>query len=137
MTFSALLEAVKEMGRTWGAQKRYMLTSKEQGWNPQSTIARFKEMKDGAGSGTHKLTQFTEEAHTGDGLLFARALSGAPYEINQIAWLHFVSLGKAKQKAHTLGVSTAEYWRRVGELQIWIAARVPTVETTVETRKSG
>ena len=134
MTFSALIEAVREMGRTWGAQKRYMeRKDNEQGWNPRCAIVRFQEQQDAAASRTQRVTQFMEEAHTGDGLMFARALNGAPYELNEIAYIHFVSIGKAKQKAAVMQISNAEYWRRVGELNIWVAARLPTVETTVET----
>lgn len=131
----SLIEGVKDMLKVWGAQKRYMLglTHHEQGWTPQSSIARFRELRDAAGSRTEKLKQFMEEGHVGEGLLVARALYGSPIEINETAFVHSVCFGKAKQKAFALDISVAEYWRRVGNLQIWIAAKLPIVETVVET----
>lgn len=134
---SGLIECVKEMCRVWGAQKRYKLTSKEQGWNGASTIEKFKQMQDGAGAGTQRVSQFMEESFIGDALLVHRALQGAPETINVIVFAHYVERGKAKQKAFTLGVSVAEYWRQLENAHYWIAAKLPVVETTVETRKVG
>lgn len=134
---SSLIDAVREMCKVWGAQKRYMLTSKEQGWDGQSMIQKFKEMWDGAGSGTQRVSQFREEAHTGEGLMVARALKGAPLRVNEVVFVHYVIPGRAKQKIPHMGISTAEYWRDLENAHYWIAAKLPVVETTVETKQSA
>ena len=134
---SSLIDGVREMCKVWGAQKRYMLPSKEQGWDGQSMILKFKEMWDGAGSGTQRVNQFMEEAHTGEGLIVARALVGSPLKVYEISFAHYVVPGRAKQKIPLMGISTAEYWRDLENAHYWIAAKMPIVETTVETRKVG
>jgi hypothetical protein len=134
---SSLIDAVREMCKVWGAQKRYMLTSKAQGWDGQSLLMKFREMYDGAGSGTQRVSQFMEEAHIGEGLLVARARCGAPLKVNEVVFVHYVVPGKAKQKIPHMGISTAEYWRDLENAHYWIAAKMPIVETTVETRKAG
>jgi hypothetical protein len=132
----SMIEAVKEMCKTWGAQRRYKSHSKEQGWAQENTLSRYQQMGDGASSRTQKVSQFNEESFTGDGLLVHRALQGAPEQINLVVVAHYTERGKAKQKAFTMGISVAEYWRQLENAHYWIAAKLPIVETTVETRKA-
>lgn len=134
---SSLIDGVREMCKTYGAQQRYKLFSNAQGWNGVSMLEKFKTMFDGAGSGTQRVTQFREESFVGDGLLVHRALHGAPLQVNEIIFIHYVIPGRSKQKIPLSGKSTAEYWRDVENAHYWIAAKLPVVETTVETRKAG
>jgi hypothetical protein len=133
-----MIDAIDEMCRTWGAQKHHILTSREQGWTPQSVIARFRELRDGAGSSTERLMQFPEEGHIGEGLMVARAMMDAPEILRRIVFAHYVIRRvKAGVKATALGISLAEYWRDVDRAHYWIAARVDGPRgTIVETKKS-
>lgn len=98
----------------------------EQGWTPQSVLAKFREMRDGAGSSTQReVLQFTEEGHTGEGLLVARALSDAPEVLRGVTFVHYVIPDvRSKIKAQTLNISVPEYWRHIDRAHYWIAARM-------------
>jgi hypothetical protein len=133
-----VIDAIHQMCQTWGAQKAYILRSSEQGWAPQSAIARFREMRDGAGSSTQRLTQFPEEGHTGEGLLVARALHGAPEKLRVVVFVHYAVLRvKTHTKAEELGLSVPMYWRTLDRAHYWIAARMPSMfhdEQSVDTK---
>ena len=140
MSTSGLLEGVKDMCKVWGAQRRYKMNSKEQGWNGASMLEKFRQMHDGAGSGTQRVSQFMEESFVGEGLLVHRALQGAPLALNEIVFINYAIPGKAKQKIPLSGLSAAEYWRDLGNAHYWILAKLPVdtvVDTTVDTRKAG
>jgi hypothetical protein len=102
------------------------------GWSKTSTIAKFKDLHDGAGSSTRVLIQFPEEGIHGDALIVSRALVNAPADLRSFAFLHAVVKAPAKLKAQTIGHSVSEYWRQVDRLRFFIAGRVPH-ETTVGT----
>ena len=133
-----MIDAIHQMCQTWGAQKAYILRSTEQGWSPQSAIARFREMRDGAGSSTQRLMQFPEDGHTGEGLMVARALFAAPEDLRIVVFAHYVvpRVG-VKTKAQDIGLSVPMYWRTLDRAHYWIAARmtVLTVEQSVDTKK--
>lgn len=109
-----------------------------QGWTPQSVLAKFKDMRDGAGSATQReVLQFTEEGHIGEGLMVARALSDAPEMLRAVVYAHYViPRVRAKIKAQTIGVSVPEYWRHIDRSHYWIAARVP-YELTITPAQSA
>lgn len=120
-----MIDAIDEMCKVWGAQKLYILNG-QQGWTPQSVIVRFREMRDGAGSRTERLTQFPEEGHLGEGLLIARAMMDAPEALRAIVYVHYViPRVRSKIKAQTLGLAIPEYWRYLDRAHYWIAARLP------------
>jgi hypothetical protein len=119
-----MIDAIDEMCRVWGAQKRHMINSREQGWTPQSVIAKFRELHDAAGSSTQQLVQFPEEGHLGEGLMVARALYDAPETLRRIVFIHYVvPRVRAKMKADALHLSMPEYWRQIDRAHYWIAAR--------------
>lgn len=132
-----MIDAVEHACKTWGWQKRQWFTDNGQGFPGQNFMAEVKDYRDGASSKSFRVTQFTEEAHRGDGLLIARALDGAPEMLQWFAFVHYVVPKRdmrVKAKAHWLGLSIAEYWRVQDRLHYWIAGRVPR-GTFVDTKK--
>lgn len=147
-----MIDAIDEMCRVWGAQKSAMLRGENQGWPGESILAKFRDSQydqksepvlrqkqltaKGRQTFTPRPIQFTEEGHTGEGLMVARALADAPEALRAIVFVHYVILAPfgqrspAKYKARVLGLSVAEYWRYLDRAHYWIAARVPrTAET--------
>lgn len=129
------LDAIKRACEMWGAQKLRMILNTEQGWARKSLTERFKELHDGAGSRSHRVKQFTEEALTGDGLLVHRAICGVPpqphmpYDLYSCLFVHYVIRGyTAKEKASVLDMKVPTYWKYVGSAETWIAARLPAAD---------
>lgn len=121
-----MIDAIDEMCRIWGIQKWRILRSTEQGWTPQSAIARFRDLRDGAASSTQKLVQFPEECHAGEGLMVSRAMSDAPELLRRVLFVHYaIPRLRSKEKAEALRVSMPEYWRHIDRAHYWIAARLP------------
>ena len=130
-----IFDSVKRACEIWGEQKFVMLNSDAQGWNAKSLLARVHELHDGASSRSQRVTQFREEAHTGDGLLVVRAIRGVPpqppipADLHDVLYLHYVVRGaKAKEKAERLQVSVSTYWNLLSVAEAWIAARMPALE---------
>lgn len=119
---------VDAMGRSWGAAIWRRFTDTGQGHPPTSHIARIHELHDAAASGTQKLSQFREEALTGDARLFALCLLAAPIELRQVAYLHYVERRNVREKARYAGWTTGDYYRWLDNMRYFIAGRVGTLQ---------
>jgi hypothetical protein len=136
------IEAIKQMCDTWGGQELAKRHDTNQGWPGASSVARARDSqfdptppmsllrrrkRTALGRDTFfpHPAQFTEEGHTGDGLVVSRALIGSPEALQTICFVHYAVSGfNAKEKADRLGISRAEYWRHVDRLHYWLAARI-------------
>lgn len=119
---------VDAMGRTWGASIYRRFTDTSQGFPSTSFIAKVHELHDAAASSTQKLSQFREEAMTGEAKLFARCIDGAPLALKQVAYLHYVERRPIRERAKYAGWSVPEYYRILENLRFWVAGRVVTLQ---------
>jgi hypothetical protein len=155
-----VIEHIRGMCEVWGGQRRYREYG-IQGYSEQAPIGKIQEFRlsekapawfrkrqftaKGIQDFILRPTQFTEEGHTGDGLLIAKALGGAPEVLRVIAYVQYViivippeGMKPSQYKAEQLGLSYAEMFRMLDRLDHFILGRLPPSNTdylTVSTEK--
>ncbi len=132
------IDWVKEVLIVWGLSKRridfggieYKRTDGERkwhwdGWPPRSIQGKSKDEGEGA---SHTADgQHYPEVLVGDALLVARALYGAPEQLRDLAYVHYVvpkQLASVKEKQFELGYKNGKaYYDNLSRLHLWISAR--------------
>src|SRR2546423_279673 len=119
---------LRPMLRTWGQQRRRILTGRRQfregaahidGHPSRSALAGLFE-----GGSSGKVEQHFAEVYTGDGLEVWRAMQGAAFGVRQILEFHYVVPGIASEKAEALGVGVDAYYARLREGEARLAERI-------------
>lgn len=145
-----MIEHIEAMCKVWGGQRQAIDFGISQGHAKQSTTEKAREFRlsDKAPAWFRKKpftatgmqdfvirpTQFTEEGHTGDGLVIAKSLKGAPEDLRKLSYARYVimlvvSEGSVHQyKADHLGITLTEYWRLIDRLHHFILGRLPLSE---------
>lgn len=154
-----MIKHIDSLCETWGAQRRYIDFGVDQGFRGETTVEtaiRFR-LSDRAPAWFRKRqfsakgmqdcvirpTQFSEEGHTGDGLVVAKALHGAPEDLRKLSYARYVIMlteveGSIHQyKADQLGISLSDYWRLLDRLHYFIAGRLPPSDDGYLTVSTG
>lgn len=154
-----MIKSIDNMCEVWGGQRRYFDFGVDQGYRGETTVETARKFRlsarapawfrkrqfsaKGIQDFVIRPTQFTEEGHTGDGLVVALALHGAPEDLRKLAYARYVIMltveeGSIHQyKADQLGLSLSDYWRLLDRLHYFIAGRQPAAESGYLTVSTG